>query len=355
MWKGLGLTAFAPMVPARSGMFTARRRLGLAGEGLAAAVEETALPCPGGRRPNVWPVSLPAAADVAALVRLPAVLSVPGDVLLGAAASGNRLRPRTVALAGSSGLLYLAGMALNDWADREVDARERPQRPIPSGRVTPAFALGLAAGLTAAGVAGSAWAGGCSSLAVSLPLAGAVWAYDLRLKSTAAGPAAMAACRALDVLVGAGGGRLGPALPAAGVVGAHTLMLTMVSRHEVDGAGPGVARRALATTAVVAGAAGALAWSRGRGRPSGPRSQAARLGAAAALLGAYTASLVKAEVAAVRDPSPAHLQRVVGTGVLGLMPLEAGMVAAAGPAPAALAVAGAWPLARRMARKRSVT
>lgn len=303
------------------------------------------------RRPNVWPVSFPAAADVAALVRLPAVLSVPGDVLLGAAASGNRLRPRTVALATSSGLLYLAGMALNDWADREVDARERPQRPIPSGRVTPAFALGLAAGLTAAGVALSARAGGCSSLAVSLPLAGAVWAYDLALKSTAAGPAAMAACRALDVLVGAGAGQLVPALPAAGVIGAHTLMLTTVSRHEVDGAGPGVARRALATTAAVAGAAGALAWSRGRGRPSG----VARLGAAGALLVAYTTSLVKAEVAAVRDPSPAHLQRVVGTGVLGLMPLQAGMVASAGPAPAALAVAGAWPLARRMARKRSVT
>ena len=296
-------------------------------------------------------MSVPAAADVAALVRLPAVLSVPGDVLLGAAASGNRFRPRTVALAASSGLVYLAGMALNDWADREVDARERPQRPIPSGRVTPRFTLGLAAGLTAAGVLGSAWAGGRSSLAVSLPLAGAVWAYDLRLKSTAAGPAAMAACRALDVLVGAGAGRLRPALPAAGVVGAHTLMLTVVSRHEVDGAGPGVACRALATTGAVAAAAGVLAWSRGRGRPAG----VARLGAAGALLGAYTASLVKAEVAAVRDPSPARLQRVVGTGVLGLMPLEAGMVVAAGPAPAALVVAGAWPLARRMARKRCVT
>lgn len=79
----------------------------------------------------------PAAGDIAALVRLPAVLSVPGDVLLGAAMSGRRTGGRTLLLTGSSSLLYLAGMALNDWADREVDARERPERPIPSGRVAP--------------------------------------------------------------------------------------------------------------------------------------------------------------------------------------------------------------------------
>ena len=79
-------------------------------------------------------MSLPAAADLAELVRLPAVLSVPGDVLVGAAASGQvREIPRTAGLVASSSCLYLAGMALNDYADRDVDAVERPGRPIPSG------------------------------------------------------------------------------------------------------------------------------------------------------------------------------------------------------------------------------
>ena len=66
------------------------------------------------------------------------MLSVPGDVLVGAAAPGARgdLR-RAAGLAGASSCLYLAGMALNDYADREVDAVERPARPIPSGRVSP--------------------------------------------------------------------------------------------------------------------------------------------------------------------------------------------------------------------------
>ena len=93
----------------------------------------------------------PSASDVAELVRLPAVLSVPGDVLVGAAASGQVGRVgRTAGLVASSSCLYLAGMALNDYADREIDAVERPGRPIPSGRVSPGFALGLAAGLTTA-------------------------------------------------------------------------------------------------------------------------------------------------------------------------------------------------------------
>ncbi|MEK8227549.1 UbiA family prenyltransferase [Oerskovia sp. M15] len=43
-------------------------------------------------------------------------------------------------------------MALNDYADRELDAVERPERPLPSGRVSPEQALGVATGLTAAGL-----------------------------------------------------------------------------------------------------------------------------------------------------------------------------------------------------------
>ncbi|HSI81342.1 MAG TPA: UbiA family prenyltransferase, partial [Solirubrobacterales bacterium] len=174
---------------------------------------------------------------VAELVRLPAVLSVPGDVLLGAAAAGRAGDvPRAAGLATASSCMYLAGMALNDYADREIDARERPGRPIPSGRVTPGFALGLAGGLTAAGVATAAAIDGLRALKVAAPLAASVWAYDLALKRSAAGVPGMSACRALDVLIGAGPGGARRALPAAGVVGAHTAVVTGVSRREVEGA-----------------------------------------------------------------------------------------------------------------------
>jgi len=96
--------------------------------------------------------------DLAELVRAPAALSVPGDIVAGAAAAGV-LGPRTLGLACSSVCLYWAGMAANDYADRELDAVERPERPIPSGRISPRAAAALAAGLTAAGLAAAGLAG----------------------------------------------------------------------------------------------------------------------------------------------------------------------------------------------------
>lgn len=128
-------------------------------------------------------------------------------------------------------------MALNDWADREEDAVDRPHRPIPSGRVKPAAALAAAAGLTGAGLALAYRAGRPAGL-VATALAGTVWAYDLRLKHTPAGPAAMAAARSLDLLLGAtattGTVTRRPLLPAT-ALGAHTYAVTTVSRHETQG------------------------------------------------------------------------------------------------------------------------
>ncbi|MFF7282390.1 SCO3242 family prenyltransferase [Streptomyces griseorubiginosus] len=138
----------------------------------------------------------------AELLRLPALFTVPGDALAGAAAASARPTPRTFLAIASSLCLYEAGMALNDWADREVDAVERPHRPLPSGRIHPAAALGAACVLTGAGLSFAACAGR-PALAVAVPLAATVWAYDLALKNTPLGPVAMATARCLDLLLGA--------------------------------------------------------------------------------------------------------------------------------------------------------
>lgn len=190
-----------------------------------------------------------ALSDLAELVRAPAALSVPGDALAGAAGAGTlgTLGVRACGLGAASVCLYWAGMAANDWADRDVDTTERPARPIPSGRVPAGAALGVAAGLSAAGLALAGLAGGRRALAVAGPLAGAVWAYDLWLKRTAAGPAAMAACRGLDVLLGASPGPWRRALLPACTVAAHTFLVTALSRREVTGS------RALLPAATLAG------------------------------------------------------------------------------------------------------
>ncbi|ROP27442.1 SCO3242 family prenyltransferase [Couchioplanes caeruleus] len=275
---------------------------------------------------------------LAELVRAPAALSVPGDVVAGAAAAGT-LGARSAGLAAASVCLYWAGMAANDWADRDLDAVERPERPVPSGRVSAPVALGVAAGLTAAGLAVAGRAGGSRALSVALPLAAAVWAYDLRLKNTAAGPAGMAACRALDVLLGASGGNPVRALPAAATIAVHTYVVTVMSRHEVAGCPtPLLPAAALATTTAVAGVT------------------AARGGLPAVLLaGQYAAGFGQAQTVLISDPAPARVRAAVGAGITALPALQGALTARAGRALAGLAVAAAVPVGRLLARRVSPT
>ncbi|MFF5234469.1 SCO3242 family prenyltransferase [Dactylosporangium sp. NPDC000521] len=280
---------------------------------------------------------------LAELVRAPAALSVPGDVVAGAAAAGT-LGPRTPVLAGSSVLLYWAGMAANDWADRDLDATERPERPIPSGRVTPGAAFGVAAGLTAAGVGLAGLAGGRRALAVAVPLAGAVWAYDLKLKNTPAGPAAMAACRALDVLLGASGGRLRSAVYPAATVFAHTYTVTALSRAEVHGSTPALPAATLAGSAAVAVSAALPS------RPVGRWSWIP-----AALSGWYAKRYGEAQLKALEKPTASNIRASVGAGIVNLPTLQGALTARAGAPLAGIAVAAAAPLGRRLAKWLSPT
>ncbi|GAA0399179.1 SCO3242 family prenyltransferase [Micromonospora gifhornensis] len=294
-------------------------------------------------------------ADLVELVRAPAALSVPGDVVAGAAAAG-ALGPRTPALATASVLLYWAGMAANDWADRELDAVERPERPIPSGRISPGAAVGLAAGLTAAGVGLAAAAGGRRAAAVAVPLAATIWGYDLLAKNTAAGPAVMAACRGLDVLLGAAGGRPLRALPAAVTVAAHTWTVTALSRREVDGADKALPLRTLAGTALVA-ASTAVPPGRREGRfGAGGRAVGAVAGALPAVLaGWYAARYGAAQARVVSEPTAGRVRAAVGAGITGLPALQGALTARAGAGLLGVAVAAAAPLGRRLARKVSPT
>ncbi|MER7460776.1 SCO3242 family prenyltransferase [Micromonospora sp. NPDC126480] len=294
---------------------------------------------------------MPRPADLAELVRAPAALSVPGDVVAGAAAAG-ALGRRTPALAAASVLLYWAGMAANDWADRRLDAVERPERPIPSGRVAPGLAFGLAAGLTVAGVGLATAAGGRRAAAVALPLAATVWAYDLTAKNTAAGPAVMAACRGLDVLLGGSGGRPVRALPAAATVAAHTWTVTALSRREVAGAEPALALRTLAGTALVAASAAVATRRPATGRPAVRRVAAALPVALAAW---YAARYGAAQARVVADPTAGRVRAAVGAGITGLPALQGALTARAGTGLLGLAVAAAAPLGRRLARRISPT
>ncbi|MFI5741139.1 SCO3242 family prenyltransferase [Streptomyces anulatus] len=342
----------------------------------------------------------------AELLRVSALFSVPGDALAGAAAVGHRPGRGTALAIGASLCLYEAGMALNDWADRDEDAVDRPHRPIPSGRISPAAALGAAGLLTAAGLALAARAGR-PALTVATGLAATVWAYDLHLKHTKAGPAAMAAARSLDLLLGATATATGvrapggssspdnvaaaarggltaslPALPAALVLGAHTYGVTAVSRHETQGGSTGTPLAVLATTTALAAAVLRESWGRTPDRPGTARADdgadvsvnaypvtvARRLDTgplgkvtdpvrllAVTLTGAYLRTAGPPLLHAALNPSPLLTQRAVGGGIRAMIPLQAALAARAGAPVTALAVMGLVPLARSLARKVSLT
>ncbi|MDQ0407445.1 SCO3242 family prenyltransferase [Streptomyces sp. NPDC000349] len=300
----------------------------------------------------------------AELLRLPALFTVPGDALAGAAAAGVRPGRRTLLAIGSSLCLYEAGMALNDWADRAEDAVERAHRPIPSGRIRPAAALAAACGLTGAGLALAA-AAGRPALAVAAPLAGSVWAYDLVLKHTPAGPAAMAAARGLDLLLGAaatsGGTRA--ALPSAALLGSHTLAVTAVSRRETTGGSVLAPSAALATTGVLtrlvvghrrtrlpAGRWAAAAPGLSGSKPPAGAPEAGDV-LTAALGAAYAATAARPYLHATLNPSPPLTQRAVGGGIRATIPLQAALAARAGAPATSLLIAALAPAGRMFARR----
>jgi 4-hydroxybenzoate polyprenyltransferase len=99
-------------------------------------------------------------------------------------------------------LLYIAGIVLNDYFDIEIDKRERPSRPLPSGKISKGHALILA--IVALLIANTiALILGPTSLAVSLVLTLAIIAYDYQLKHGVVGPFAMGGTRFLNVIFGA--------------------------------------------------------------------------------------------------------------------------------------------------------
>lgn len=284
----------------------------------------------------------PAARDLAELVRLPAALTVPGDSLSGAVAAGHPLGRRGALMPAASICLYWAGMALNDYADRDLDRVERPERPIPSGRVRPSQALGLAAGLTVVGLGLATVAAGPRVLPLAATLGGVVWSYDLALKDTPAGPVAMAAARALDVLLGAGGAR--SALVPAGLLGAHTAGVTVLSRGEVHGSTSATASAVTAGTALVALAATA--------RTRGGRVPAA---ATAALAGVYAWTVGRAQARAVSSPDAGTVRTATGAGIRGMIPLQAALTSRGGAPLAGLGLLAMGPAAKVAARAVSPT
>jgi UbiA prenyltransferase family len=161
---------------------------------------------------------------------LPTVVT---NALAGAVLSGGVLEFAGVpALA--LALFYVGGMYLNDAFDADVDACERPARPIPAGIASRTVVF--AAGFTLLALGISLGAASQLALAIGAALALCILLYDALHERIAAAPLVMGFCRVLSYLFAAAaiGGELNASRLWLGAVGLflHIAGLTYAARQE---------------------------------------------------------------------------------------------------------------------------
>jgi hypothetical protein len=175
---------------------------------------------------------------LSALLRLGRISNIPTvwtNVLAGSVIAGGDRNPGGIALIMlAMTAFYVGGMYLNDFFDREIDARDRPGRPIHAGEIRAGAVSSIGFGLLATGIA----------LMIPFGLAATVWGamlaavivlYDIWHKGNVLSPIVMGTCRALVYI--ATGAALAGSASAATMVGAvalasHVAGITYVAKQE---------------------------------------------------------------------------------------------------------------------------
>ena len=259
------------------------------------------------------------------LMRIPTVFTALSNILCGflithqlAPVELLRQRELWLLLVSSAGL-YLGGMVLNDVFDAALDAIERPERPIPSGRISCRAAAIFGALLMIIGV-GCAAAVSPGSLLIAVLIVPAVLLYDGYLKSTIAAPLGMGTCRFLNLMLGASAGTTlatvwqPTPMTVAAALGIYIVGVTLFARNE---AGKSTARGLLTGLGIMLCGLGLDAWLVTN---SGVKD--AISGSQMALLILALNILMRSAIAVV-SPEPVRIQRTVGLLLLCIIFLDA--------------------------------
>jgi 4-hydroxybenzoate polyprenyltransferase len=294
------------------------------------------------------------------LVRPANVATALADVLAGFAIAGLYDWPALPWLLVATACLYAGGIVFNDTFDRHLDAVERPERPIPSGRVPVAHAVALGAGLLGAGILAASLVTPEAAIVAGL-IAAAVLLYDAWGKHVMfIGPVTMGLCRGLNLVLGmtARPEVIASSWPLALLTVTYIAAVTTLSRGEVAGGKRPVAILALALLGAVL--FGLLFVALGGLLPSGP-GDLAPVALAERSIPALLLALVLAWRVlppfwrAVGDPRPQTIRVAIRTGVLSLVLLDAVFAAAYAGMIYSLAVLATALLAGWLARRFSVT
>lgn len=287
------------------------------------------------------------------LMRPANIVTAWADILLGFAAAGaittgiDRLDWMALGwLILSTTGLYGGGVVFNDVCDAELDAIERPERPLPSGRASLPGAIALGSSLLVMGIVAAAMVS-----PLSVPLAGFVaitaLIYDKFGKhQTWLGPINMGLCRGGNLLLGVS---VIPQVLAdrwylALIPIIYIAAITAIARGEVEGGkkSTGIIAIILIATAI------AIILSLGL-LPS------YSLLVTLPFLTLFTALVVPAFVKAAITPSAELIQMAVKTAILSLIILDATIAAGFSNGVYGLLVLALLPLSRLFARFFAVT
>ncbi|MFN8345640.1 MAG: UbiA-like protein EboC [Spirosomataceae bacterium] len=241
--------------------------------------------------------------------------------------------------------LYGGGVVMNDVFDAELDAAERPERPIPSGKVSKGAAAAMGMTLLAGGIVA---AGMFSLLSGEIAAAVALLAllYNRYAKHSALfGPITMGFCRGGNLLLGMSS--VPEALPEWGWLAFVPILyigaITLISQDEVHGG----KRRSLYIAASLYISVHAVQFLVALNQGNGSM---------ALLLIALHALIVGRPLwNALQNPIGPNIGKAVKAGVLSLIVMNAAWCVAFGNLPVALGVLLLLPLSILLARLFAVT
>ena len=293
------------------------------------------------------------------LFRAPNVFTAIADITMGFVFVNQSLESTGVfaCLILATGLLYTAGMVLNDVYDFKIDCEERPYRPLPAGEIPLAWARTLGYAMLVAGM-GSAWlAGFVQPLpedvltwrggAIAALLAACIVWYNAQAKRTPAGPLAMGACRFFNVLLGMS--IAAPAakalalgfgthhLIAAGGIGIYITGVTWFARNEAQDSSKQQLTSAFATMAMGVLVLGMLhdAYRENVGNALFSIQDKYMWWALLVLL---MIPIARRCIVAIMRPTPSHVQTAVKQCILSLIMFDAAIAMNVAPLPFALGI-----------------
>lgn len=144
--------------------------------------------------------------DYFLLIRLPNLFTLPSNILVGFAIASSLTLTITslvqvLLLVTISILLYCVGLVLNDLFDYNIDKKERPDRPLASGKISRKIAIVLVTIFSVIAL-GLSILVSVLTFGISLVLIALIFGYDKYLKNTQAGPFTIAAARVMNVMLG---------------------------------------------------------------------------------------------------------------------------------------------------------